>query len=103
MAGFVSAESLRAVRDDDEVDVKQGQIESPVQAVRKGAKVALGIFDIFEGFVGARQHGLAVVQDGVDLIKLRLEAGLVLTDHFSPVGATCVQDVGETGQTVADG
>jgi hypothetical protein len=95
-------DSLGAAHVNDQIDGQAGQIEALVEAVGKGAKVALGVLGVAEGLVGARQHGLEVAQDGVDPLELRQVPGLTLTDHFSAVGATGVGDGGEAGQTVAE-
>ena len=86
-------DSLGAAHVNDEVDDQAGQIEALVEAIGKGAHIALGVLGVVEGLVGARQHRLEVAQDAVDPLELRQVPGLALTP---PTSALWVQPASVT-------
>ena len=78
-----------------------GEIESSVESVGKRAQVVIRVLGVFEGLVGAGQHGLEVAKNGVDPLELRQVAGLALAHNFGVMRTASFGDGCEACQTVA--
>ena len=89
-------------RRDQQALWQRPEVESPVEPVRKGAQVLLGIFAKAKPVVTATEPGLQVAKHRVDPLQLRHIFGFASCDHGALMGTASQRNSTETSQPVRE-